>query len=93
MMSSVNGTTMVLACSGIVRQPSELSGMSQSADKAPGTVKAADVIEIAKGLGIHRGGLQAMRTAAESAGDHDPAYSLDVMRALLIILDRAEAAL
>ena len=58
----------------------------------PGTFSPADVIEIAKRLGVTRGGLQAQLRQAEGEGEVDEEPMLNAMRALLIILEQAEGA-
>lgn len=52
----------------------------------------AEILEVAKGLGVTRGGLQAQLRLAEGEGEVDEEPMLNAMRALLIILERAEGA-
>ena len=61
--------------------------MSQAAPLSP-----AEVIEVAKRLGVTRGSLQAQLRQAEGEGEVDEEPMLNAMRALLIILQRAEEA-
>ena len=61
--------------------------MSQAAPLSP-----AEVIEVAKRLGVTRGSLQAQLRQAEGEGEVDEETMLTAMRALLIILQRAEEA-
>ena len=60
--------------------------MSESAPLAP-----AEILEVAKRLGVTRGGLQTQLRLAEGEGEVDEEPMLNAMRALLIILERAEA--
>jgi hypothetical protein len=53
---------------------------------------AAEVIEIANKLGVSRGSLQAQLRLADSEGEVDAEPMLNAMRALLAILEQAEAA-
>ena len=59
--------------------------MSESAPLAP-----AEILEVAKRLGVTRGGLQLQLRLAEGEGEVDEEPMLNAMRALLIILERAE---
>lgn len=52
---------------------------------------AATVLDVAKRLGISRGDLQAQLRLAEGEGEVDAEPMLNAMRALLIILESAEA--
>jgi len=61
--------------------------MTQSAALAP-----AEILDVAKRLGVTRGGLQAQLRMAEGEGELDEEPTLNAMRALLIILERAEGA-
>jgi hypothetical protein len=53
---------------------------------------AAEILEIAKRLGVTRGGLQAQLRQAEGEGEVDEEPMLNAMRALLAILERVEGA-
>jgi hypothetical protein len=53
---------------------------------------SAEILEIAKRLGVTRGGLQAQLRQAEGEGEVDEEPMLNAMRALLAILERAEGA-
>ena len=53
---------------------------------------AADILDVAKGLGVTRGSLQAQLRQAETEGEIDEEPTLNAMRALLIILERVEGA-
>jgi hypothetical protein len=55
-------------------------------------LSAADVIDVAKRLGVTRGGLQAQLRLAEGEGEIDEEPMLNAIRALLIILERAEGS-
>jgi hypothetical protein len=55
-------------------------------------LSAADVIEVARRLGVTRGGLQAQLRLAEVEGEIDEEPMLNAIRALLILLERAEAS-
>lgn len=61
--------------------------MSEAATFSPGVV-----IEVAERLGITRQALQAQLRLADSEGEVDAEPMLNAMRALLTILERAEAA-
>ena len=61
--------------------------MSQAAP-----LSSAEVIDVAKRLGVTRGSLQAQLRQAEGEGEVDEEPMLNAMRALLIILQRAEEA-
>lgn len=61
--------------------------MSQRPDFSPATV-----IEVAHELGITRGDVQAQLRLAEGEGEVDAEPMLNALRALLIILERAESA-
>jgi len=56
----------------------------------PKPFSASDVIEVANQLGISRGLLQAQLRLAEGEGEVDAEPMLNAMRALLLILERAE---
>ena len=56
----------------------------------PPALTAAEILEVAKQLGVSRGGLQAQLRLAEGEGEVDEEPMLNAMRALLIILERAE---
>ncbi len=58
----------------------------------PATFSAAEVIEVAKRLGVTRGSLQAQLRLAEGEGEVDEEPMLNAMRALLTILEQAEGA-
>ena len=58
----------------------------------PKPFSAAEVIEIANNLGVSRGSLQAQLGLAEREGEVDAEPMLNAMRALLSILEQAEAA-
>ncbi|RYZ02092.1 MAG: hypothetical protein EOO73_33285 [Myxococcales bacterium] len=57
----------------------------------PATFSAAQVIEVAQQLGVTRAGLQAQLRLAEGEGEVDEEPMLNAMRALLIILEQAQA--
>jgi len=61
--------------------------MSESEKFSP-----AEVIEVATRLGVTRGSLQAQLRLAEGEGEVDEEPMLNAMRALLLILERAEGA-
>jgi hypothetical protein len=69
-------------------QASYVAAMSE-----PAALTAAEILEVAKQLGVSRGGLQAQLRLAEGEGEVDEEPMLNAMRALLMILERAEAAL
>jgi hypothetical protein len=58
----------------------------------PATFSAAEVIETAKRLGVTREALQAQLRLAEGEGEVDEEPMLNAMRALLLILERAESS-
>jgi hypothetical protein len=64
--------------------PSYVAPMSESA------LTAAEILDVAKQLGVTRGGLQTQLRLAEGEGEVDEEPMLNAMRALLIILERAE---
>ena len=64
-----------------------MRGMSQAA-----TFSAAEVIEIAKRLGVTQEALRAQLRLAEGEGEVDEEPMLNAMRALLLILEQAEGA-
>ena len=66
---------------------SYVAPMSESA-----VLTAAEILEVAKRLGVTRGGLQAQLRLAEGEGEVDEEPMLNAMRALLMILERAEGA-
>ncbi len=55
------------------------------------TFSSAEVLEVAQKLGVTRGALEAQLRMAEVEGELDEAPTLNAMRALLLILERAEA--
>lgn len=61
--------------------------MSESAKLGP-----AEILEVAKQLGVTRAGLQTQLRLADGEGEVDEEPMLNAMRALLIILERAEGA-
>jgi hypothetical protein len=58
----------------------------------PVALAPAEILEVAQRLGVTRGGLQAQLRLAEGEGEVDEEPMLNAMRALLIILERAEGA-
>jgi hypothetical protein len=58
----------------------------------PVAFSPAEVLEVARRLNVTRGGLQAQLRLAEGEGEVDEEPMLNAMRALLIILERAESA-
>lgn len=56
----------------------------------PTALSAAEIIDVATRLGVTRGSLQAQLRLAEGEGEVDEEPMLNAMRALLIILERAE---
>jgi hypothetical protein len=58
----------------------------------PATFSATEVIEVAERLGLTRAALQTQLRLAEGEGEVDEEPMLNAMRALLIILEHAEAA-
>jgi hypothetical protein len=52
---------------------------------------SAEVLEVARKLGVTRSALEAQLRMAEVEGELDEAPTLDALRALLLILERAEA--
>ena len=60
-------------------------GVSQAA-----TLRTADVFEVVQQFGITRSSLQAQLRMAEGEGELDEEPTLNALRALLIILERAE---
>ncbi|HVY30529.1 MAG TPA: hypothetical protein VHB79_28415 [Polyangiaceae bacterium] len=58
----------------------------------PKPFSAAEVIEVAKKLGVSRGSLETQLRLADSEGEVDAEPMLNAMRALLVILEQAEAA-
>lgn len=58
----------------------------------PATLSPAEVIDVAKRLGVTRASLQAQLQQAEREGELDEEPTLNALRALLSILERAEGA-
>ena len=58
----------------------------------PKPFSAAEVIDIATRLGVSRGSLQTQLKLAEGEGEVDAEPMLNAMKALLLILEQAEAA-
>ena len=58
----------------------------------PASLSPSEVIDVAKRLGVTRASLQAQLQQAEREGELDEEPTLNAMRALLLILERAEGA-
>ena len=58
----------------------------------PTAFSPAAIIEVAERLGVSKGSLQTQLRLAEGEGEVDEEPMLNAMRALLIILERAEGA-
>jgi hypothetical protein len=58
----------------------------------PKPFSAAEVLEVANQLGVTRGSLQHQLRLADGEGEVDAEPMLNAMKALLIILEQAEAA-
>lgn len=67
--------------------PGRVRAMSEAGTFSPGVV-----IEVAERLGITREALEGQLRLADSEGEVDAEPMLNAMRALLTILERAEAA-
>ena len=57
---------------------------------APAALSPAEILDVAKRLGVTRGSLQAQLRLAEGEGELDEEPTLNALRALLTILQRAE---
>jgi hypothetical protein len=58
----------------------------------PAALAPTDILEVASGLGVTQSSLRAQLRQAETEGEIDEEPTLNAMRALLIILERAEGA-